>query len=422
MDNPIPTRIAVIGAGVAGITAAYLLQRSANVKLFEKNARLGGHTNTITIEDGPDAGTPVDTGFIVMNDRTYPLLHTLLEQWSCPVRYSDMSFSYFSEQTGFHYAGTTLSGLFVQRRNLFRPSYYKFLSEIYRFGKQAIRDLENNAVGSQSLGDYVRHLSPLTVNSYIIPMAAAIWSATQHDILGFPAKNLLTFWRNHGLLSLTDRPTWQTVVGGSHSYVKAFARSFCGQIALRSDIASIRRLDDHVMIVHRNGEEEIFDKLVLATHADEALALLENPTSDEQRLLGAWRYQENRTLLHTDASVLPANRKAWASWNYYDRNDAKPDNPVPVTYHMNRLQGLKTLDDYFVTLNPDREPARGTLIRDIVYHHPVFSEAAVATQPHLPSLQGRLHTWFCGSYFGYGFHEDAVRSAVQMAELHGVSL
>lgn len=422
MDNSTPPRIAVIGAGVAGITAAHLLQRGAHVKLFEKNARLGGHTNTIIIEDGPDAGTPVDTGFIVMNDRTYPLLHTLLDQWSCPVRYSDMSFSYYAERTGFHYAGTTLSGLFAQRRNLFRPSYYTFLGEIYRFGKQAMRDLENNAIGSQSLGDYVRHLSPQTVACYIIPMAAAIWSATQKDILGFPAKNLLTFWRNHGLLSLTDRPKWQTVVGGSHAYVKAFARSFCGQIVLRSDIATIRRLDDHAVIVHRNGEEEIFDKVVLATHADESLALLEKPTPDELRLLGAWRYQENRTLLHTDASVLPANRKAWASWNYYDRNDAKPDTPVPVTYHMNRLQGLKTLEDYFVTLNPDREPARGTLIRNMVYHHPVFSEAAVATQPQLSGLQGRLHTWFCGSYFGYGFHEDAVRSAVQLAERHGVTI
>ena len=422
MDNAPPTRIAVIGSGVAGITAAHLLQRTATVKLFEKNARLGGHTNTIVIEDGPDAGTPVDTGFIVLNNKTYPLLHTLLDQLSCPVRFSDMSFGYYAEKTGYHYAGTTLAGLFVQRRNLFRPSHYAFLREIYRFGQQAIRDLETNAVGSQTLREYVRHLSPHTVTCYIIPMAAAIWSATQNDILQFPAKNLLTFWRNHGLLSLTDRPAWQTVVGGSHAYVKAFARSFCGQVALRSDIATIRRLDDHVVIVHRNGEEELFDKVVLAAHADEALALLEQPTPDEQRLLGAWRYQENRTLLHTDASFLPANRKAWASWNYYDRVDNRPDSPVPVTYHMNRLQGLKTIDDYFVTLNPDREPARGTLIRDILYHHPIFSEAAVATQSELSTLQGRQHTWFCGSYFGYGFHEDAVRSAVQMAELHGVSL
>lgn len=414
--------IAVIGAGVAGITAAHLLQRVARVTLYEKNARLGGHTNTVVIEHGPDTGTPVDTGFIVLNDKTYPLLHQLLKQLTCPVRWSDMSFGYCSEKTGFFYAGTDLSGLFAQRRNLVRPSYYRFLNEIIQFGRRARRDLDAGTVGNQSLGDYVRGLSPDTVSCYIIPMAAAIWSATQRDILDFPAQTLLSFWRNHGLLSLTNRPRWQTVVGGSHAYVKSFARSFCGRIRLRADLATIRRHPDHVALVHRDGETETYDGVVLATHADEALALLENPTPDERRLLGAWRYQENRTLLHTDLSFMPSRRQAWASWNYLEHAGTNPDSPVPVTYHMNRLQGLRTVEEYFVTLNPDREPVRGSLIRDILYHHPVFSEAAVATQRELPSLQGQLRTWYCGSYFGYGFHEDAVRSAVQMAELHGADL
>jgi len=415
-------RIAVIGSGAAGITAAHLLQRTAHVKLFEKNNRLGGHTNTIVIDDGPDAGTPVDTGFIVMNDRTYPLLHALLDELNCPVRYSDMSFGYYSEASGFYYAGTSLSGLFAQRRNVLRPSFYRFLKEIIQFGNRGLNDLSENRVGDVSLEEYVQDLSPETVHRYIIPMAAAIWSATQVDILTFPAKTLLEFWRNHGLLSLKDRPRWQTVKGGSHQYVKSFLRSFCGQVALKAKIQTIRRTADNVLIVHENGETEEFDDVVIATHAEEALALLESPTREETSYLGAWRYQENRTILHTDPAFMPLNRKAWASWNYLERNSHRRDSPVPVTYYMNLLQGLKTQDDYFVTLNPDREPAKGTIIREIMYRHPVYSREAVNTQKHLPELNGKNHTWFCGSYFGYGFHEDAVRSGVKVGESFGVSL
>jgi len=415
-------RIAVVGAGVAGITAAHLLQRIAHVTLFERNRRLGGHTNTIQIEDGPDAGTPVDTGFIVLNDQTYPLFHKLLDQLNCPVRYSDMSFGFSSEKTGFYYAGTGLSGLFAQKRNLIRPSFYRFLGDILSFGKKAMTDLDLDAVGSVTLGEYTRNLKPETLNNYIIPMAAAIWSATQNDILQFPAKTLLSFWRNHGLLSLKNRPRWQTVTGGSHQYIKSFARSFCGQIRLDVDIQTIRREKNGVTIILRDGETSLFDEVVIATHADEALALLESPTGDERTLLGAWKYQSNRTLLHTDISFLPRNRKAWASWNYIERANVSPDSPVPVTYNMNLLQGLNTLDTYCVTLNPDREPAPGSLIRDINYQHPIYDISAVSTQDKLPGLNGLNRTYFCGSYFGHGFHEDAVRSAVNMAQMFGVEL
>jgi len=422
MNDKASKRIAVIGSGVAGITAAHLLQRVANVKLFEKNNRLGGHTNTIVIEDGPDAGTPVDTGFIVMNDRTYPLLHALLDQLNCPVRFSNMSFGYYSEKNGFYYAGTGLSGLFAQKRNLFRPAHYRFLGEIVSFGKKAIIDLERGLVGEVSIGEYCRHLNPDTLKSYIIPMAASIWSATQKDILEFPARTLLQFWRNHGLLSLQNRPRWQTVAGGSHSYLKAFKRSFCGQIALKASIKTIRRTQENVSIIDRDGYAEVFDEVIIATHADEALSLLETPTQEEVDLLGVWRYQPNRTILHTDTTFLPANRKAWASWNYVDRLQNHGESPVPVTYYMNLLQGFHTHDKYCVTLNPDREPEPGTLIREIMYHHPVFTDEAVATQDKLPELNGRNRTWFCGSYFGYGFHEDAVRSSVRIAETFGIHL
>ncbi len=421
MTSPKPT-IAIIGSGVAGITAAQLLQEKYAVTLFEKAARPGGHTHTVVLEDGPDAGTPVDTGFIVLNDQTYPLLHKFLRQWKCPVRDSDMSFGFYSDVSGWYYAGTNLSGLFARRSNLLRPSYYRFLSDIVRFGQRAIDDLAHQRVGTQTMATYIRDLHPATVRNYIIPMAAAIWSATRQEILEFPAASLLAFWRNHGLLSLKNRPQWHTVVGGSHAYIKSFLGTFNGSLILNADIATIRRDASAVTLVHGDGREEKFDHVVLAAHADQSLALLEKPTPDEQRLLGAWRYQANRTLLHSDTSFLPPRRRAWASWNYRERPGQADDAPVPVHYWMNKLQGLETKREYIVTLNPDHEPAPGTLIRDMVYHHPVFDLPAVATQPHLATLQGNQRTWFCGSYFGHGFHEDAVRSAVDMAATHGITL
>jgi uncharacterized protein len=414
-------RFAVIGSGVAGVTAAQLLQDKYDITLFENNHRLGGHTNTIVLEDGPDAGTPVDTGFIVLNDQTYPLLHKLLKQWNCPVRNSDMSFGFYSEATGFYYAGTNLSGLFARRSNVLRPSFYRFLRDILRFGQQAIDDLAYDRIGNQTMRDYVAKVHPETVRNFVIPMAAAIWSATQREILDFPAASMLAFWRNHGLLALKNRPQWQTVVGGSHAYLKRFEATFNGTIRLNTSLRAIRRANDNVTLLHADGTEETFDGVVLATHADEAIALLETPTDDERRLLGPWRYQPNRTLLHTDTSFLPRNRRAWASWNYLERKNQQPDEPVPVTYWMNLLQGLRTRHDYFVTLNPAHEPAPGTLIREIQYDHPVFDLEAVATQRELASLQGTQNTWFCGSYFGHGFHEDAVRSSVQMAATHGIT-
>lgn len=420
MTHPGKRNIAIIGTGVAGITAAHLLRRKNSVTLFEKNDRLGGHTNTIVLEKGPDAGTPVDTGFIVCNNKTYPLFHKFLGQLNCSARTSDMSFGFFSEQTGFYYAGTSFSGLFARRSNFVRPSFYRFLRDILAFGQRALNDLANNAIGDQTMADYVKNEHPETVRYFVVPMAAAIWSATQRDILKFPAASMLAFWRNHGLLSLKDRPQWQTVVGGSHAYLQTFRQGFEGRIVLNAAIKTIHRQSDRVVIRHRDGREETFDGVVIATHADDALALLEKPTADEQRLLGTWRYQENRTLLHTDATFLPHNRRAWASWNYLERKEQRDDQPVPVSYWMNLLQGLKTRHDYIVTLNPDREPAKGALIKDILYHHPVYDRAAVATQTELPALQGVNRTWYCGSYFGHGFHEDAVRSAVEMAKGHGI--
>lgn len=420
MSLPQGSSIAIIGSGVAGITAAHLLQNKFRITLLEKENRLGGHTNTVILADGPDVGTAIDTGFIVLNNKTYPLLHRLLRDWQCPVRTSDMSFGFYAETNGFYYAGTSLSGLFARRSNFFRPSFYRFLRDILQFGRQALDDLEHDRVGDITMAEYVKTLHPETVRYFIVPMAAAIWSATQRDILQFPAASMLSFWRNHGLLSMENRPSWQTVVGGSHAYLKAFAKTFNGTIRLNSAVQRVHRDETGVTITSEGRSAEHFDGVIVAAHADQALALLDQPTPAEQRLLGAWRYQENRTLLHTDISFLPANRRAWASWNYLEYKDQKPDEPVPVSYWMNLLQGLKTKKDYIVTLNPNREPAPGTLIKDILYHHPVFDLNAVAGQKNLPSLQGQHHAWFCGSYFGHGFHEDAVRSAVNMAKTLGI--
>jgi predicted NAD/FAD-binding protein len=416
--------IGIIGAGVAGISAAYLLQRKHHVTLFEKNDYLGGHTNTVIIPDGPDAGTPVDTGFIVLNTKNYPLLHRFLERLNCPVRFSDMSFGFESRETGLQYAGTGLNGLFAQRANLLSPAHWRMLREIIRFCKTARRDLQERRLNGSTFGAYLAEnkFSRDAVLHYIIPMGAAIWSAPQQGMFDFPAEMLLRFWENHGLLSLEDRPQWQTVVGGSSSYVKAFAREFKGKVILNASIGSVLRKHDGAVVRMKDGETHRFDRIVIAAHADEALALLADPSPDESRLLGAWEYQPNHTVLHTDTSFLPANRRAWASWNYVLEKNHDKNLPVTVTYHMNRLQGLRTLRHYCVSLNPSRPVADGCTVRAFNYLHPVFNARSAATQKDLPGLNGLRNTYYCGSYFGYGFHEDAVRSGLAVAKCFGEEL
>ncbi|MCB0325666.1 MAG: FAD-dependent oxidoreductase, partial [Bdellovibrionales bacterium] len=351
--------IAVIGAGVAGIVAAHVLQRRHNVELFERNAYLGGHTNTVVIEHGPDAGTPVDTGFIVLNDKTYPNFHAFLSQLSVPVRYADMSFSYCCERTGLQYAGTTISGLFAQRKNLLSPRFLGFLADLARFAKRAVRDLQRDEIPPVTLGQYLADggYSSAMVEEYLLPMGSAIWSSPRDEIREFPAQTFIRFFANHGLLSFKNRPLWQTVVGGSHSYVKRFAETFSGTVTLNAGILGVHRLDQGVELLFEGDRRKRYDAVVLATHADEALSLLLDPTEDEQRLLGQWRYEINHTVLHTDVSALPPNPRAWASWNYIREEGAAPSDPASVTYHMNRLQGLKTQAEYCVTLNR-RKPVR----------------------------------------------------------------
>lgn len=417
-------KIAVIGGGVAGIVTAYLLQKQHRVSLFEQNDYLGGHTNTIEITEGPDAGLAVDTGFIVLNDATYPLFQTFLARLGVATRKAEMSFGFQCLHTGLVYAGNNLNGLFAQRSNLVSPSFFRFLLEIARFGRNAKADLDAGRVPELTLGDYLRqgHYSAFMIDNYLLPMAAAIWSTPALRVADFPAAAFLRFFSNHGLLSFRNRPQWRTVVGGSFAYVKAFRQTFSGQIHLKAGVEKVFRDQEGVRLQFADGSAQQFDQLVIATHADQALRLLGDPSAEERRLLSAWSYQHNHTVLHSDASLLPQQQAAWSAWNFTREAADDGDQPVFVSYYMNLLQGLQAQRDYCVTLNR-RQPFRPeTVIAEFDYQHPQYSFAALATQPQLPNLNGRRRSWFCGSYFGYGFHEDAVRSAVAVAADFGAKL
>lgn len=403
-------KVAVIGGGVAGIVAAHLLQDSCEVTIFEKENYLGGHTHTVSVPDGPDGGTPVDTGFIVFNEATYPLFIRFLEELEVPTRETQMSFGFHCERTGLTYAGTDLAGIFAQRSNVFSARYYRFLFEIARFCRQGKADLQHG----QELGtldDYVaRHgFSPFMVENYLLPMAAAIWSTPAGRVGRFPALAFLRFFNNHGLLSLLDRPKWRTVAGGSSSYVRAFLRHFLGAVRLEAPIARILRGPAGVSVEVAGEDARIFDDVFIAAHADQALRLLADPSPEEARLLGAWRYEENTTVLHTDVAVLPPTPKAWACWNF--RREAHEGAGVYVTYAMNLLQGLTGKKQYLVTLNSPTPLDQSRVMASFVYHHPVYTKESMETQSALLSLNGPRNTYFCGSYFGFGFHEDAVRSS-----------
>jgi predicted NAD/FAD-binding protein len=416
-------RIAVVGAGAAGISAAWLLSKQHEVTLFEREQRLGGHTHTIVLENGPDAGTPIDTGFIVCNDKTYPNFHRFLADLGVPWRWSDMSFGFWDQRSGLQYAGTDLNGLFAQRTNLLNPQFLGMLWEIRRFCQSALGDRESIS-DRLTLGEYLRqrNFGEFFIRSYVIPMGAAIWSTAAGRMLRFPARTFIDFFKNHGLLSLKDRPRWQTVVGGSHSYLKAFQQKFPGKIHSGLRIAGIER-DEHKVRIRLDGDGEgalTFDEVVIATHADQVLPLLAKPTEEEERLFGAWRYEKNRVVLHWDQRVLPPREAAWASWNYVRESTARDAEALSMTYHMNRLQGLQTRRQYCVTLNRQNPIPDRFIIRDLQYTHPLFTRRSISSQPRIAALDGQNRTFYCGSYHGYGFHEDAVASAVRVAARHRI--
>ena len=417
-------RIAVVGGGVAGVTAAYLLQQAHDVTLYEKNAYVGGHTRTWVLQGGPDAGVPVDTGFIVFNNRTYPNFMRLLGRLGVAYQPSEMSFSCYNEATGLAYAGTGLSGLFARRLNVFSPAYWRFISGLLRFSRRA-RELHHaGLLEGLSLGDFCERerIPKRVVEDYVLPMAAAIWSTPFAGIRDFPMASIARFYENHGLLSLTDRPVWYTVSGGSQTYVKRFLDTFTGTVRTGCHVTRVARLDSGVRLDVESGDAQEFDEIVIAAHADEALALLADPSDDERTLLSAWGYSRNQVLLHTDERQMPPLRNAWASWNYLRLSQSSEASPACLTYYMNRLQSFQGHATYLVTLNPLRPVQKESLIAEFFDTHPTFTAAAVGTQARLPELNGKRHTYFCGSYFNHGFHEDAVTAAVDVARHFGCSL
>ena len=417
-------KIAVVGAGVAGIVASYLLENRNEVSLYEKNDRLGGHTNTQVIPYGEDRGTAIDTGFIVLNDQTYPHLHRFLERLGVPIESSDMSFSYWNTETDFGYAGTSLRGLFAQKRNLLRPDFYRMLLDMRRFSHEALEALNGGLLSEKSLGEFLesRRFSDCFVENYLLPMGAAIWSTSTRNMLDYPAESLIGFFKNHGLLSLRDRPQWQTLTGRGKSYIDKFTTSFRGRIFKNAKIEWIEEREDRANLRLEDGSEETYDFVVLACHADEAFSLLKSPNERQQRLLSPWAYQENEAFLHWDERAMPPYKNAWASWNFLAPPSDRDEASVFVTYHMNRLQNRKTQRQYFVTLNPQIDLEPDKIIYQTRYTHPLYTLKSLTTQAQLPDLNLNSRILFCGGYFGHGFHEDAVKSGAAVGALFGLDL
>ena len=403
-------KIAVVGSGIAALSCAWLLSRRHKVTVYEKAERLGGHSNTVMAQT-TSGSVAVDTGFICFNDATYPNLIAMFDHLGVPARETDMSFAVSVEDGGFEYAAP---GLFAQKRNIVRPRFWSMLGEVLRFYRQAPDDLKAINDPDLTLGQYLDKAgySAAFRDDHLLPMAAAIWSSPAHTLMDYPAEAFIRFCGNHGLLKLIGRPLWRTVVGGSRVYVEKLARGL-EDVRLNRSVVSVRRSDDGVWIQDSHGHTEQFDHVVIGSHADQALAMLAAPTAQEKDVLGAFRYSRNLTVLHTDVSLMPKRKKAWASWNYIGS-----DKGLCVTYWMNRLQGLPG-QNLFVTLNPPRPPKPDTLLRSELYEHPIFDPAALKAQKQLWSLQGQGGVWFCGAHFGAGFHEDGLQSGLAVAEQLG---
>jgi len=410
-------RIAVVGSGISGLSAAWLLSRAHDVTLYERDDRLGGHANTVEVPGGDGRPVAVDTGFIVFNEATYPNFCALLEHLGVASHATEMSFAVSLDGGRLEYAGTSLGGLFAQRRNIVSPRFWSMLQDLLRFYRSATRDAAELRSHSISLGDYLDagRYGRAFRDDHLLPMAGAIWSAPCAEILSYPASAFIRFHDNHGLLKLSGRPAWRTVVGGSRSYVAALRQDFTGEICSGMPIARIRRTADGVIVDGEQGWSRPFDQVVIATHAKEALAMLAEPTAEERDLLGAFRYSRNLAVLHTDEALMPRRRAAWSSWNHIGER-ASQDGPCAVTYWMNRLQHLPPGRQFFVTLNPPKAPREGSVLREEMYEHPLFDSAAIAAQQRLWSLQGVRRTWFCGAHFGAGFHEDGLQAGLAVAE------
>ncbi|HYE47981.1 MAG TPA: FAD-dependent oxidoreductase [Azospirillaceae bacterium] len=415
-------RIGVIGAGITGMSAAWMLDRQGHdVTLYEQNDFVGGHSNTVEAPGFDGTPLAVDTGFIVYNEATYPNLIALFEHLGVPTEASDMSFAVSLDRGRLEYSGTNLAGMFAQKRNLLSPGYHLMLRDILRFYRLAPAVLDDPGATGMTLGEYLvaGSYGHRFIYDHLLPMGAAIWSSTIAEMLAFPVQSFVRFFCNHGLLKVKDRPQWRTVRGGSRTYVRLLTASLRGRVHTGRAISAVQRVPDGVLVQDAGGLSERFDHVVVATHADQALALLADAGEEERRILGAFRYQLNRTVLHRDPALMPRRPKAWSSWNYLANGTRERNAKVSVTYWMNLLQGIDRRSPLFVTLNPIVEPLPALKIREFIYDHPMFDAAAVAAQGELWRIQGTRRTWFCGAYCGYGFHEDGLSAGLAVAEALG---
>jgi predicted NAD/FAD-binding protein len=409
-------RIAVIGSGISGLSAAWRLSRKHEVHVFERDTRLGGHTHTVMVESaaGP---VPVDTGFIVHNERTYPNFCRLMDELGVETQPSDMSFAVTRDNGDFEYSSRGLRGFFAQKRNIVSPTHIKLLREILRFNKEAPRLLDNPDERGTTLGEFLRAggYADVFIESYLIPMAGAVWSMAPDAMPGFPAVTLIRFMQNHGMLGIDTHPKWKTIRGGSKAYLAPLTEPFRDRISSGVEIESVRRGEQCITLEFRYRPPEQFDEVVFACHGDQILPMLADATHQEREVLAAFRSSRNETCLHTDTSMLPKRPAARASWNYLLGDSGR----VTVTYHMNRLQKLQTPEDYCVTLNSDCGIDSSKVLRRMLYEHPLYNLDAIRAQERWPEISGKNRTHFCGAYWFYGFHEDGVRSGMRVAEALG---
>ena len=411
-------KIAIIGSGISGLTSAYLLNRNHDITVFEANDYIGGHTHTHNIKI-KNKEYAVDTGFIVYNERTYPNFINLLDTLGVERQLSTMGFSVKSASEDYEYAGESLNTLFAKRSNIFRLGFLRMLYEMYDFGKKA--DLTGLGLDTSiTLGTYLRseNYSNEFIYYFIIPMGAAIWSTPANKVLDMPAYFFIKFFYNHGMLEIVNRPKWRVIKNGSSAYIKKIIKGFESKINLSSPIKTVSRLNNRIEIETANNENPLmFDAVIFATHSDQALRMLKDPTEKEKDILSSIPYQKNEVLLHTDSSVLPKRKLAWASWNY--QLDSNPENPVVLTYNMNILQSLDCNEIFCVTLNDHQSVDKSKVLKKITYHHPLFTVKGIEAQKRKLEISGVNNTYYCGAYWHNGFHEDGVVSAIEVCKHFG---